>query len=145
MPVFVQIKAFALTLLFGILMGLVFHYYLLIVRRGRVRRFPLYFFDLIIWIIILLAAFISLLIINQGEMRVYVLLAMACGVGVYFKLFAGIIAPVMTLMADATIGTIGFIKFLAFKPIQLAAGNLKKIAAHIRKVLIKPPPGDNKE
>ena len=77
MPVFVQIKAFALTLFFGILMGLVFHYYLLIIRRGRVRRFPLYFFDLIIWIVILLAAFISLLIINQGEMRVYVLLAMA--------------------------------------------------------------------
>ncbi|NLG32355.1 MAG: hypothetical protein GX550_02435 [Syntrophomonadaceae bacterium] len=78
-------------------------------------------------------------------MRVYVLLAMACGVFVYFRLFAGIITPVMTLMADATIWAIGFIKFLAIKPIQLVAGNLKKIAAHIRKVLTKPPPGDNKE
>ena len=139
---FVQIKALRSLYSLVILIGCLFIYYLLIIRRGRLRRFRFNFF--LIYYMIVSGRIISL-DINQGEMRVYVLLAMACGVFVYFRLFAGIITPVMTLMADATIWAIGFIKFLAIKPIQLVAGNLKKIAAHIRKVLTKPPPGDNKE
>lgn len=145
MPLYIQIKAFALTLLFGILMGVVFHYYFLIIRRGRVRRFPLYLFDLIIWIIILLVAFISLLIINQGEMRVYVLLAMACGVVIYLKLFAGLLGSVMGFMADTTVTAIGGIKFVVLKPFHLGTRFLKKTVSYIRQVFFKPPPGDNKE
>ncbi|MGI5911261.1 MAG: spore cortex biosynthesis protein YabQ [Syntrophomonadaceae bacterium] len=83
-----QLQAFLLTLILGIITGVIFHFYQAIIRAARVKRLLLYVLDFFLWIIIIGLVFGSLLFINQGEMRVYVLLALLLGILIYYRCFA---------------------------------------------------------
>ena len=83
-----QVEAFILTLVLGLLTGTIFHFYQELVRAARVSRYVLYFLDFSLWIIIIALVFLGMLFINQGEMRIYVLIALVLGILIYYRRFA---------------------------------------------------------
>ncbi len=83
-----QIEAFILNLVLGLLTGTIFHFYQELIRAARVSRYVLYFLDFFLWIIIITLVFLGMLFINQGEMRIYVLIALVLGILIYYRRFA---------------------------------------------------------
>lgn len=83
-----QIETFVLTMVLGIVTGSIFHFYQAVIRSARVSRCVLYILDFSLWIIIIVLVFLSMLFINQGEMRIYVLIALLLGIIIYYRRFA---------------------------------------------------------
>lgn len=84
---FLQIKAFAATLLLGISAGFLFHFYQALITRAKVGRVLLYVLDFFLWIIMIGMVFYLMLFINGGEMRAYILLALLMGIVLYLSCF----------------------------------------------------------
>lgn len=98
-----QIKAFFLTLILGIFSGGIFHYYQLTVRKARIGRYWLYLIDLILWMVLLLIVFVFLLLINGAEMRLYILLALAGGIAIYFHFLSRLMAATLSQAAQGSL------------------------------------------
>jgi len=98
----VQIQAFLLTLVLGVAAGLIFHYYQLTIKSLRVGKYPLYAMDVILWIIMIIIIAGALLIINQGEMRVYVFIALLAGGLVYYKWLSQHVKQPLSALGKAT-------------------------------------------
>jgi spore cortex biosynthesis protein YabQ len=84
-----QIKTFFLTLLLGIIAGIISHYYQLTIRALHVQKYSLYLLDLFFWLIMILLIAGGMLLINQGELRIYIFLVLIAGGLIYLKLMAG--------------------------------------------------------
>lgn len=98
-----QIEAFILTLVLGLVTGTIFHFYQSVIRAARVSRYILYALDFSLWIIIIVVVFLSMLFINQGEMRVYVLIALLLGILIYYRRFARRFDTGVAKLADVTV------------------------------------------
>jgi len=95
---FAQIKAFFLTLVVGMMVGTLLHLYQASLRAAHPKRCCLYLMDFFIWMILILLVFSALLIINRGEMRVYVFIALILGIVLYYyRLSAGLDQPLNRL------------------------------------------------
>lgn len=97
-----QIEDFVLTLLLGIVAGVLFDYYQASLRGVRIKRYPQYILDMTVWIIMIALVGMALLIINQAEIRVYVFIALLAGAIIYFRLFAHHIRRPIDAMGHAT-------------------------------------------
>lgn len=82
---FIQIRVFLATLMIGILAGLILNYYQSTVKAAGVGRLCICLLDLLLWIIMIVLVFSSMLLINHGEMRVYVLIAFLTGILLYYQ------------------------------------------------------------
>ncbi len=98
-----QIEAFILTLILGLLTGTIFHIYQELIRAARVSRHVLYFLDFSLWIIIIALVFLGMLFINQGEMRIYVLIALVLGILIYYRRFASRLDRSISRLAGAMV------------------------------------------
>ncbi len=98
-----QIEAFVLTLVLGLLTGTIFHFYQELIRAARVSRHVLYFLDFSLWIIIIALVFLGMLFINQGEMRIYVLIALVLGILIYYRRFASRLDAPISRLVRATV------------------------------------------
>ncbi|HZK44262.1 MAG TPA: spore cortex biosynthesis protein YabQ [Syntrophomonadaceae bacterium] len=136
----IQIQAFFLTLVLGILAGFIFHYYQLTIRKAKVGKYPLYIFDFFLWIIMICLVFFCMLWINQGEMRTYVLIALVAGVLIYYRSLSKYLRNLAEVGADFTLNIIKTI----FKIIKLP---IIKLAPFIKRLITKPPtpPADSDE
>jgi spore cortex biosynthesis protein YabQ len=85
---FAQLQAFFLTFILGIAAGLIFHYYQSTIRNWRLGKYLLYLMDFIWCIILIIIMAAALLLINQGEIRVYVFIALISGGVTYYKCLA---------------------------------------------------------
>ncbi len=99
----IQLKSFGLTLILGVLAGGIFHYYQLTIRKARIGRYFLYVIDLILWIFMLLLVFASMLLINHGEMRLYVLIALLGGILIYYHYFSSLFYEAQSRIAEFTV------------------------------------------
>jgi len=98
-----QLETFILTLILGLVTGTIFHFYQTVIRAVRLSRYVLYVLDFSLWIIIIVLVFLSMLFINQGEMRIYVFIALFLGILIYYRHFARRIDAGVFRAADATI------------------------------------------
>jgi spore cortex biosynthesis protein YabQ len=101
-----QIEAFILTLILGVLTGTIFHFYQGVIRAARVSRYALYVLDFCLWIIIIALVFLSMLFINQGEMRIYVLIALLLGIVIYYRRFASRSNATVSRLSTATVNIV---------------------------------------
>jgi len=138
-----QIEAFMLTFLLGMMAGLIFHYYQSIIRSLRVGKYSLYLMDFILWIIMIIFIAAALLLINQGEIRVYVFLALLAGGGAYYECLARPIGPTIKFMGQATARVIQAVVSALAKPFILAMAWIK-FQYRLRK-RPSPPPDDDTE
>lgn len=141
MGLFAQIQAFLLTFILGIIVGLIFHYYQLTIRSMGVGKYPLYLMDLILWIIMIIFIASALLLINQGEMRVYVFIALLIGGLVYYKCLARHLQQPIYVLGRATAFMVKAICANLTRPVIWAITWLR--ARHSQRQT--PPPDDPSE
>ncbi|MGI6467622.1 MAG: hypothetical protein GXZ09_09635 [Syntrophomonadaceae bacterium] len=98
-----QIKPFVLTLLVGLITGMVFQFYQYSMALSSCSRWLLYMFDFLVWVLILLLVFALLLIINQGEIRIYIILALFGGILLYFQTIAPKTQPLIRRAAKTSV------------------------------------------
>lgn|GEM_PF-306672 len=125
MGLFAQIQAFLLTLILGVIVSFIFHYYQQTIRSMRVGRNILYVTDIILWMIIIVLIAAALLIINQVEIRVYVFIALLAGGFIYYKWLAQYMRQPLFILGRATAFMLKAVKAALNKPFILALNWLK--------------------
>ena len=120
MGLFAQIEAFMFTFLVGIIAGLIFHYYQSTIHNLRIGRYVLYLMDFILWIIMIIVIAAALFLINQGEIRVYVFIALVAGGAVYYKCLAQYMQRPILFLGRATASVFQAIFSGLAKPLVLA-------------------------
>ena len=80
-----QVLTFVMTIMTGILLGVVFDSYR--VLRGTFNPKPLltWFTDLLYWLVATAVVFIALVFSNWGELRFYVFIGILSGLGLYYN------------------------------------------------------------
>jgi spore cortex biosynthesis protein YabQ len=138
---FAQIQAFFLTFLLGIIAGLIFHYYQSTIHNLRIGKYVLYLMDLILWIIMIIVIAVALFLINQGEIRVYVFIALVVGAIVYYKSLASYMQRPIHSMGRATALVFQAVFSGLTKPLVIAGNWFRSQCRNWK----KPPPPDDVE
>lgn len=131
-----QIQAFSLTLILGLITGVIFHYYQLFIRQARVGSVSLYIMDLVLWIFILALVFWAMICINQGEIRFYVLIAWLIGITIYFRALARRLYKLLFPLAGQNVRVLAWFKRLLAR---LGSG-IKALLKNISPASKTPPP-----
>ncbi len=92
-----QVTAFAFTIGIGLLAGFVYDFYQALRRVFRWKRTGTFLGDLLFFLILTVFVFGLLMLVNYGEMRFYVILGMAMGAFIYFKLISKLGSKVILL------------------------------------------------
>jgi spore cortex biosynthesis protein YabQ len=136
-----QIQSFVLTAVLGVVAGMVFQFYQLLVRRARLGKYSLYVMDFFLWMLMILLIFAAMLFINQGEMRVYVLIALVVGIIIYHHYLGPTMEGPVSTLAQLTISVFSFLIGISKRPV-LALGHWLKGLTRRGK---GPPPSDEEE
>lgn len=112
-----QFQDFFSTAVLGLLVGLVFHFYHLVIRMAGVGRFVLYFLDFLIWLVLIVLVFLALLLINHGEVRVYVLVALVLGGLGYYLYLSRLTAKPLQFGASSLVSGCRFLGRLLLRPV----------------------------
>jgi len=137
-----QIQSFVLTLVLGVVAGMVFQFYQLLVRSARLGKYSLYIMDFVLWLLMILLIFAAMLFINQGEMRVYVLVALVAGIIIYHRYLGPAMEGPVGRAAQLTITTVSFLTGLVMRPGRALAGWLKGL---IKRGQGPPPPDEGED
>lgn len=139
---FAQIKTFFLTLLLGLTAGMVFHYYQLTIRALRAGKYSLYLLDLFLWTLMILLISVGMLLINQGELRIYFFLFLIAGGLIYYKMLAASLERPLGILAAASEKALRFLAGSFIKPMNWLWQGCKGWWRHWRS---GPPPEDISE
>lgn len=135
-----QIKTFFLTLLLGIIAGIIFHYYQLTIRALRTQKYALYLLDLFFWLLMILLISCGMLLINQGELRIYIFLVLLAGSLIYFKHMAGFMNRPLGGFAKGSARILQMIGKILIKPFEWVK---KRVQFYWRRLHVSPPPEEN--
>ena len=133
-----QIQSFFLTAVLGVVAGMVFQFYQLLVRGARLGKYALYAMDFFLWMLMILLIFAAMLFINQGQMRVYVLVALVVGILLYHRYLGHTMEAPVSRAAWLTLGAGSFLTSLIKRPVRALAGWLRNLVKRGQ----GPPPGD---
>ncbi|MGM0838761.1 MAG: spore cortex biosynthesis protein YabQ [Bacillota bacterium] len=92
-------------------------------KRDKRARWIVFLHDLLFWLLQGLVTFYVLLLVNEGELRFYILIALVCGYAAYQSLFRYLYLSLLESLIRLTISVYRFmeklVKMLIVKPIQL--------------------------
>lgn len=83
-----QAATFLMTVVVGVLLGVIFDFYRVLRGVFKPRAITTYLFDLLYWLFAIVIAFGGLLVSNWGELRFYVFLGLTGGAALYYKLLS---------------------------------------------------------
>lgn len=123
-----QLILFLRSALLGAVCGVVFD----LLRAVRLRRGGLitHLLDVVYVVSVLLALFLFALRQGQGEMRLYMLLAIFLGIVLYFLLFAGFLRPIWSFWGEVFASLLT----LLWKPVSLLLRLEKNFQIYIKKL-----------
>ncbi|MDQ0202136.1 spore cortex biosynthesis protein YabQ [Neobacillus ginsengisoli] len=105
----------------GSLFGVMFDTYQRFLNRPKRNRWIVFFNDLLFWIIQALLIFYILFLVNNGELRFYIFIALLCGFAAYQGLFKGIYLRLLEILIFTVIAVYRFLKntflMLVYKPV----------------------------
>ncbi|MED3564520.1 spore cortex biosynthesis protein YabQ [Bacillus xiapuensis] len=105
----------------GSLFGVMFDTYQRFLDRPRRNRFIVFVNDILFWIIQALLIFYILFLVNNGEIRFYIFIALLCGFAAYQGLFKGAYLRLLELLITTVIAIYRFLKHsflvVVYKPI----------------------------
>ncbi|WP_040206546.1 spore cortex biosynthesis protein YabQ [Neobacillus jeddahensis] len=105
----------------GSLFGAMFDTYQRFLNRPKQKAWIVFINDLLFWVIQALIIFYTLFLVNNGELRFYIFIALLCGFAAYQGLFKGIYLRFLEALIRSIIGLYRFLKktflFLIYKPI----------------------------
>lgn len=105
----------------GALFGMMFDTYQRFLQRSKRKHWLVFFNDLLFWIIQALIIFYVLFLVNKGEFRFYILLALVCGFAAYQSLLKGMYVRLLEMLITLAVTTANFVfktfRLLVLKPI----------------------------
>jgi spore cortex biosynthesis protein YabQ len=105
----------------GSLFGAMFDTYQRFLNRPKRKQWIVFFNDLLFWIIQAVIIFYTLFLVNNGELRFYIFLALICGFAAYQSLFKGSYLRLLEFTIKTVIAISRLIRktfqLLIFKPI----------------------------
>ncbi len=105
----------------GSLFGAMFDTYQRFLNRPKRKHWIVFFNDLLFWVIQALIIFYTLFLVNNGEIRFYIFLALICGFAGYQSLFKGIYLRLLEAAIHISISVYQFFKrashLLIYKPV----------------------------
>lgn len=105
----------------GSLFGAMFDTYQRFLNRPKRKQWLVFINDLLFWIIQAVIIFYTLFLVNNGELRFYIFLALICGFAAYQSLFKGIYLHLLEFVIKSIIAITRLIKktfhLLVYKPI----------------------------
>jgi spore cortex biosynthesis protein YabQ len=105
----------------GSLFGVMFDTYQRFLDRPNRKSWIVFFNDLLFWVIQALIIFYILFLVNNGELRFYIFVALLCGFAAYQALFKGVYLKFLELMINTVIAIYRFMKrafqLLIYKPV----------------------------
>jgi len=112
-PLDLQLYMFCVLVLAGIGLGLVFDLYRVFRGLTRPKGYVVGLEDLLFWLVVLVFLFGALIVGNWGELRLYVFVALALGLVLYWHLAsAAVIAGMMHTYRFAERACKGVLKFM---------------------------------
>lgn len=105
----------------GSLFGVMFDTYQRFLDRPNRKSWIVFMNDLLFWIIQALIIFYILFLVNNGELRFYIFVALLCGFSAYQSLFKGFYLKLLEAMIRSVIALYQFFrrafKILIYKPV----------------------------
>jgi len=105
----------------GSLFGAMFDTYQRFLNRPKKKAWIVFINDLLFWIIQALLIFYTLFLVNNGELRFYIFIALVCGFAAYQSLFKGIYLRLLEMVIQFVIAIVKFLKktfqLLIYKPV----------------------------
>lgn len=101
-----QFIEFLLTFVFGIFLAMLFHFHQQFVAQSKIGGAVLIIFDCLMWMLFLVLTFSALLIINQGDMRFYILLALALAALFYYLVLQKRFSKLIIRLAQIATGAL---------------------------------------
>jgi spore cortex biosynthesis protein YabQ len=105
----------------GSLFGAMFDTYQRFLNRPKRKQWIVFFNDLLFWIIQALVVFYTLFLVNNGELRFYIFIALICGFAAYQSMFKGIYLHLLEMLIKTIIAVYNFFKktfhLLIYKPV----------------------------
>ncbi len=125
-----QAYVFLWTILIGSIMGIIFDFFRALRRKGNTRDIWVYIQDIIFWIIVTIIVICSTFLINDGELRGYMVLGYILGGVFYLLLFSKWIRKIFNLVFDFFDKIFAFI----FKIIDKLTRKLKTLCKKNKKL-----------
>jgi spore cortex biosynthesis protein YabQ len=105
----------------GSLFGAMFDTYQRFLNRPKQKAWIVFINDLLFWVIQALIIFYTLFIVNSGELRFYIFIALLCGFAAYQALFKAIYLRLLEMGIQSVIAIYKFIikmlQILIYKPV----------------------------
>lgn len=105
----------------GSLFGIMFDTYQRFLNRPKRKQWIVFFNDLLFWIIQALLIFYTLFLVNNGELRFYIFIALLCGFAAYQSILKGAYLQLLELLIDTVIFVYRFLRkmihLLVYKPV----------------------------
>ena len=117
-----QVYIFLCSVLVGMIMGVVFDFFRALRRNGKTKNIIVYIQDIIFWFIVAVIIITSSFILNNGELRGYMLIGYTLGALMYMLIFSNYIKNIFIFIFDF------FEKIIkkVFKPVSLVLEKLEK-------------------
>lgn len=125
-----QLVSFGQSALLGMMAGVVYDMLRAVRLRRRRSRLLTHLLDSVYVAAVLLVLLIFTLRQGQGELRLYMLMAMLLGVVVYFGALSGLLRPVWAFWMDAAAA----FAHLLWTPVAFLLGCGKKFQIYIKKL-----------
>jgi spore cortex biosynthesis protein YabQ len=105
----------------GSLFGVMFDTYQRFLDRPNRKSWIVFFNDLLFWVIQALIIFYILFLVNNGELRFYIFVALLCGFAAYQSLFKGIYLRLLEFIIKTIIAIYRFMRrafqLIIYKPV----------------------------
>lgn len=92
-------------------------------KRTKRNRLLVFMNDILFWIVQGLAIFYILFLVNSGELRFYIFIALLCGFAAYQSLFKGVYLRILEILISIVISFYRFLlkvfHFVIYKPIYM--------------------------
>lgn len=115
-----QLGAFSLTVVLGIAAGLLYDFYHVARQFLRLRKAAAFAGDLFFSLFLLAFVFTCLLLLNSGEVRFYVLLGLALGMGWYRFAFSAAVSTFFSRLCGGLFRGARMLKLAIIAPLGTA-------------------------
>lgn len=147
-----QAYLFLIFIANGIIIGILFDFFRILRKAFKTSDMITYIEDLLFWILTGIIILYSIFTFNNGEIRLFMFLAISIGVLVYILLFSSYVIKVnvaiISCIKKITIKIFGFlsvpfkyfyksIKKIFFRPISFVIINIRKNSTNLFKNIVK--------
>ncbi|PGZ94464.1 spore cortex biosynthesis protein YabQ [Bacillus pseudomycoides] len=109
-------------------------------KRGERKRWLVFIYDILFWIVQALSVFYVLLLVNEAELRMYIFLALLCGFAAYQSLLKSLYMKVLNLLIHIFVQTFYFcvriLQLFIVKPITILIHLIIALALFLFRLLV---------